>query len=74
MITACSSDKDQAFCDCLEATETLNNYSQPFMTKQPTEDEQAKLKDLQKKKEDACVEYETLDGETARQKKEACEQ
>ena len=74
LLVGCSSNKDQAFCDCLDATEKLNNFSEPFMTKHPTEEEQTKLKDLQKKKDEACSEYETLDGETARQKKEACEE
>lgn len=74
ILVSCSSNKDEAFCDCLEATETLNTYSQKFMSETPEPAERQKLLDLQVKKDSSCVAFETLDGETARKKKEACEQ
>lgn len=74
VLFSCSSDKDTAFCDCLEATETLNNYSQQFMSKTPNETESMKIKDLHAKKDSICATFEMIDGPTAKKKKEACEE
>lgn len=74
LLSACSSDKDQAFCDCLSAGDKLNEFQQKFMREIPNTEEQQELKTLRDKKKEACKDYETLDGETMRAKKAACEE
>lgn len=73
VLVSCSS-KDDAFCDCLSATDSLNNYTEKLMSRQATSAEVKEVKELRQKKDKACEAYETMDGPTMRQKKEACEQ
>ena len=72
LIFSCSS-KDTQFCECLSTGETLNEYTQQFFDKSPSEKERAKLIELKSAKEEACKDYQTMAGEEMRVKKEACE-
>ena len=72
-LLSCSS-QDDAFCNCLSATESLNNYTEKLMSKQATAEEAEKVKELRNEKDKACKAYETMDGPTMLKKKEACEQ
>ena len=75
LIALCSScsTKDAAFCECMSAGEELNNYAQDLLEGDVTEVEATKLKGLRTKKDEACKAYETMDGPTMLEKKEACE-
>ena len=74
LLASCSSDKDQAFCDCLTAGDKLNEYQQKLLQTPPNAEEQVELKKLRDEKNEACKDYELLDGETMRAKKSACEE
>lgn len=73
LLFSCSTPSDP-FCDCLEAGEKLNNFSEKLMEGSATEDEATELKQLRDAKKSACEEYETMDGATMREKKAACEE
>lgn len=72
-LLSCSS-QDDPFCDCLNATDNLNDYTEKLMTRQATTEEAEKVKELRTKKDEACKAFETMDGPTMLKKKEACEQ
>lgn len=72
LILSCSS-KDIQFCECSSAGETLNEYTQQFFEKTPSDRQLEKLIELKTAKEEACKDYQTMAGEEMRAKKEACE-
>lgn len=72
LFVSCSS--QDPFCDCLDATDSMNKYTEKLMSRQATEEEAEKVKELRTLKNEACKAFETMDGPTMLQKKEACEQ
>lgn len=77
ILVACSSNKDERFCECLKVSEDLNSeaakYSSPdFSLDKTTDEDVVKLKTLTAQKDSICEPYELLGGEELRKKKEAC--
>lgn len=76
-ITGCSSDEtesinDPQMCDCLEAGETLSNFSSQLLGKEPTVEDQAKMKELKEAKAKACENYQMMSGEEMLKRKTEC--
>jgi hypothetical protein len=71
-LAACSG-KDEQFCQCLSAGETLNEYTQQFFDKTPSAAERSKTLELKTAKSDACKDYQLMSGAIMRQKKKQCE-
>jgi hypothetical protein len=70
--TACSS-KDEQFCQCLNAGQELNRYTQQFFDRMPSSYEEERVKELKGIKSNACKDYQLMSGKIMRQKKVECE-
>lgn len=71
LFASCSS-KDEKFCNCIEASEKLNEKTNQFFDKAPSESEAADIKELKENKNNLCADYQEMDGEKMRQLKDAC--
>ncbi|MGB0914597.1 MAG: hypothetical protein ACPGVI_00930 [Crocinitomicaceae bacterium] len=71
-LASCSS-KDEQFCTCLTAGEELNEYTQQFFEKEPSQDDETKISELKAIKTEACKDYQMMAGDKMRQKKADCE-
>lgn len=75
IVAACSSAKDERFCECLSVSSDLDveasKYEAVALDKITDEDVVA-LKSLMHKKDSICEPYELLGGEELLSKKEAC--
>lgn len=65
--------EDPAFCDCLDATEKLNEHSEKILNGDYTEADLEKQVELRKEKEKLCKAYDTISGEKSMRLKEDCE-
>ncbi|MBC9813487.1 hypothetical protein H9Y05_13500 [Crocinitomicaceae bacterium CZZ-1] len=75
LLAACSSDKDEQFCDCLSVSEELNEEAAKYGSialDKITDEDVANLKQLTAKKDSICAPYELLGGEELKKKREAC--
>lgn len=77
ILAACSSDRDERFCECLKVSEELNSeaakYSSPdFSLDKTTDEDVVILQSLTSKKDSICEPYELLGKEELLKKKEAC--
>jgi len=73
LICASCSSKDEQFCECLSAGKNLNNETQQFFDKAPTDEDQKRIQELKKLKNDACKNYTEMGGDEMRKRKEDCE-
>ena len=71
LLSACSG-KDEQFCKCLEAGETLNNYTITILENETEDANREKLKSLRDSKNEACEAYEKMPGGKLRMLKEEC--
>lgn len=74
-LVACSSKRDDQFCECLSISDELNNVVADVTSRALNElkdEDAAKLKDLTAKKDQKCADYEVLGGEELLKLKEAC--
>lgn len=77
VLVACSSNKDERFCECLKVSADLNaeasKYSSgDFALDETTDEDVTKLKSLNAQKDSICEPYELLSGEELQKKREAC--
>ena len=72
LLTACSN-KDEGFCECLEAGEALNNYTITVLENDTHDADREKLKTLRDAKKKACEAYESMGGGKLLKLKEDCE-
>lgn len=75
LLTACSSDRDEQFCECLSVSEKLNTEASKYGSialDKITDEDVAKLKQLTAEKDSICAPYELLGGEELKKKREAC--
>ncbi len=75
LLAACSSDKDEQFCECLSVSEQLNEEASKYgfiALDKITDEDVAKLKQLTSEKDSICAPYELLGGEELKKKREAC--
>jgi hypothetical protein len=72
VLSSCK-EKDQRFCDCLNAGEELNAFSSKMMTGEVTKEQDAKLQQLMRKKAQVCAPYQKMKGPEMLKKKEGCE-
>lgn len=76
LCSACSqteSEFDDQFCDCLSAGKELSELTVQFFDRQPTKEEANKVKELKAIEKEACLDYQTMDGDLMRAKKANCE-
>lgn len=74
IITACSSSKNEGFCDCLQKTESLNEYQSTLLSSDALPSgAKDSLQLLTESKDKACKEFASIDGQTASKLKEECE-
>lgn len=75
LLLACSSNKDEQFCSCLDASEALNIQSEKMLDQSSiTADDEKKLKELQSKKLEVCKDYTTISAEESKKLRAACEE
>lgn len=75
ILVACSSDRDERFCDCLTTSEKLNSEAAKYGAvdlNNITDEDVASLKSLMHKKDSICEPYEILGGEELKKLREAC--
>lgn len=75
-MSSCSGEedvKDDQFCECLQATEDLNEVSSTLMEGGITVESQNKVKELRAKKDKLCKKYSKLSGAENKKKKKLCE-
>ncbi len=75
LLFACSSNKDQRFCDCLTTSDELNAEASKYGSvalEDLTDKDVTTLKSLMHKKDSICAPFEVLGGEELLKKKEAC--
>lgn len=76
VLAACSSDKDERFCECLTISDELNSEASKYGTialDKITDEDVATLKRLTAQKDSICLPYEILGGEELKKKREACQ-
>lgn len=73
LFASCSS-KDAQFCECLSASDALNEHNQQFFKKVPTKQDQENALILKSLKDEACKDYQEMGGEEMRVKKLECEE
>ncbi|MES2800232.1 MAG: hypothetical protein V4638_09475 [Bacteroidota bacterium] len=74
LFSACSSEKDQVFCDCMTAGEELNNHSKKLLEGAVTQEMADKQQVLLKTKKEKCKNYQTMSGPEMQKRKEACKE
>lgn len=75
LLAACSSDRDDQFCECLSVSEKLNEEAGKYGSialDKITDEDVATLKQLTAEKDSTCAPYELLGGEELKKKREAC--
>ncbi|MFT5778758.1 MAG: hypothetical protein ACI837_001714 [Crocinitomicaceae bacterium] len=78
VLVACGPAETTPFCECMIASDNLNNAQAGTQTELIDEEvtladvDTKKLKDLQDAKKKACADYETISGTEAAQLKKAC--
>lgn len=75
LLAACSSDKDEQFCECLSVSEKLNEEVNKYgiiALDKITDEDATNLKQLTAEKDSTCAPYELLGGEELKKKREAC--
>jgi hypothetical protein len=76
LCAACSPSEpefDSQFCDCLSAGKELSDLTEQFFDRQPTKEEANKVKELKAIEKEACLDYQTMDGDLMRAKKADCD-
>ncbi len=75
ILAACSSGKDERFCECLTVSEELNTEASKYEAvalDQITDQDVTTLKSLMHEKDSICEPYELLGGEELKKLREAC--
>lgn len=75
LLAACSSGKDERFCECLTFSDELNSEAVKYGSvslDEITDQDVAALKSLMREKDSICEPYEILGGEELLKKKAAC--
>jgi len=65
--------KDEQFCECLKATDDLNDVSSKLMEGDISEEDRKQVKELTATKKKLCEKYETMSGKDNAKRKELCE-
>lgn len=71
ILMSCSG-KDEQFCKCLEAGETLNAYSVELWETSVDAEKAKELKRLKAEKKKACADYQTMSGDEMLDRKKEC--
>lgn len=72
-LSACSSGKDEQFCECLKAGEKLNAFSTQMFERDITKEDADQLKKLKETKKAACVNYQAMTGDEMLKRKSECQ-
>lgn len=72
-MSACSSNKDEQFCTCMEISEAFNDAANNLLNEE-TGLSPEELIALRKKKDEACKNYESTPGDELLELKKACEE
>jgi hypothetical protein len=71
-VTVSCSKRDDEFCNCMEAGEKLNQFSNELLQRGANQEDEVKIKGLRAAKDSACVDFYTMGGDAMREKKKEC--
>ena len=74
LLSACSSNKDEQFCRCMEVSEELNIASNEVLKGEKSGMTKEERNALKTKKDKACANYKTTPGDQLLELKKACEE
>lgn len=73
IFSACSSNKDEQFCQCMEVSEAFNVASNEVLKGEKSSMTMEERNALKKKKDKACANYKTTPGDQLLELKKGCE-
>lgn len=78
LLGACSgseeAEKDDQFCKCLKAGEELNDFTEKLWDREPTKEDEAKMKKLKAKSDKECANYQMMSGDEMLRRKKLCKE